>query len=551
MEIMEGNMDDLWSMVGPNKFLKRILDYARVHPITLLQVPSPVTIEIVNHLKKFNSININGSILELNLGYFSTKSPLRVLLSNSTANFLHTVSINQFMHQHIHKERVYYILHGLSVENWYDWISFFGQYSRLVSQYEEFPRFIVFLPHGIKLYFSNKNFGSTQILRWENVIKKSELSTFVENEFGVADTLIERFARATSIEIAGCDVDLLKMLLSYRLEVQINPIKKLLEDIIPDNVFNLQKPISWENGLVESWSGKMRVNSRVLILKKKLIPIQRRIWLAQLPLAMEIAELVGHSLIQKHFITISKFFSKKKKFRPHDKKGIILTNPFEMELQNIITMNEREYKDCQFLFGSDLLIANLALKMRNSVSHLSTIDYQILKDFWDLWSESSLKKFSCEIVGCDWPRIGQKLLMMIGPSYAGKTRWAKKQKMMKVSYDETVKKFNDTNIDIAMTEYVTEFVNLFSNGNDVLLDYSHLENEIRSYLRSLVPEDMPIEYLVFNRTLEKKLKSVEWLNDSDLCVRICDQDSEFNAIKEEIENGDDDSRVSVRKIFIN
>ncbi len=153
-----------------------------------------------------------------------------------------------------------------------------------------------------------------------------------------------------------------------------------------------------------------------------------------------------------------------------------------------------------------------------------------------------------------------KLVLMIGPSGAGKTTYTKRQVREGEWLDQDVISSDD--IRMQLNGNITDqskngqvFAILYAlvkarieNGLNVVVDATNLRNRDRRTIRDLVSSDTPITYIVIDRLLEHKIADGGWRNE----VIIGDQTliekhhQIFKSNLKAILAGDSDPRITVR-----
>lgn len=152
------------------------------------------------------------------------------------------------------------------------------------------------------------------------------------------------------------------------------------------------------------------------------------------------------------------------------------------------------------------------------------------------------------------------LTILVGPSGAGKSTWLTSQ-TAKTSFTQSIISsdniremlcgdFRDQSANAEVFETMHEIAKLrLKRGLPVILDATHLKNADRIRATKLVPEDIPVRYVVINRPLKDKIKTGDWRNSVSVKGKplIEHHDQVFNSNLKAILAGDGLPNVSVEK----
>jgi hypothetical protein len=146
----------------------------------------------------------------------------------------------------------------------------------------------------------------------------------------------------------------------------------------------------------------------------------------------------------------------------------------------------------------------------------------------DMWREEGLfvlqcdphKNFTAHHCYQFHTDIKYPLVIMVGPSGAGKSTWIEEElgtEGLKATISsDTIRQelcgnFQDQSQNLKVFEVMHELASLrLKRGLPVILDATHLRNADRKKAASLVPNDVPVLYVVIDRPLEEKKLSAGW-----------------------------------------
>ncbi len=445
-----------------------------------------------------------------------------------------------------------YIIRDIPAAYWRDWKVFLTDYTTACSNAPDHPHLIVIVPHGLShsdIYGVSDRDG---IFVWTDILSRSDMSQLAEQLDGRPRGILEKFARATSVELAGPDTGLLRLLLKLPLSEQIKPntaLRRLITSVadkLPEN-----QPITWEEGVVYEWSGEVEVNTIRLGMDRRWDGINHRIWKAHLPIAMETTDLIRESLIRRHFSTLNYYASPTNPFEARrGQKTFLKKSPHELEVTDIIKLHQDLLDDNKgFLWGDDWNLARFARNMRHAVAHMEPVDERCILSVTELWKRSAASRYSQGEIGWDWARCEQKATVLIGPAGAGKSSWAQKQKCTVISRDDVRHriKLKQPNIPegIILDAYLSEAIEVLKSGRDVIMDATHIDQHVRYRILAMVPADIPIDYVVIDRPIDEKIRDGGWRNAPGKQGMIKEHHDRFLEEIDAILSGDGDKRVTV------
>jgi hypothetical protein len=291
--------------------------------------------------------------------------------------------------------------------------------------------------------------------------------------------------------------------LSY--EQQINPV-----DLLRPMAAELgHRVASWDNALVDTWDGVPHIHTLALIAAGNEEALRARLWSARVRVVFPFIEMVRHAVVSKYEHLLRQFLPYSK-LSPYSPTPTVYTEPHRLEF----------YELRSFLRGSiprhEDIILRGCYALRRAMAHADPDFVQNIVNLSELW-DNYAHSFPSDCAGWDWPRCGQKLVMMVGPSGAGKSTYAQAHYGHEeiVSSDAIRDEFGGHNDYIGDQGLIFEKVRQqaiqrLSSGHRVVIDATHVKTGERLVNARLVPRDIPVEYVVIDRTLEEKRRDGGW-----------------------------------------
>jgi predicted kinase len=155
-------------------------------------------------------------------------------------------------------------------------------------------------------------------------------------------------------------------------------------------------------------------------------------------------------------------------------------------------------------------------KLRTAMAHMEPGDAARIIRTSQKWEELS-DSFPDGCHGWEWPRCGQKLVLMVGPSGAGKTHWASHNfEGSEIISSDQIREELFGAID-APGDQSPVFDTLrkrargrLSTGRSALVDSTNLRRDERIANTKLAPPDIPVEYVIVDRPMPDKVATAGW-----------------------------------------
>ena len=535
------NLEAFWDSPGPSRFIDTALDNIDKFGVVAVHAPDRIANLVPDILAKkaFSRNRVQPvSIHMKDIGV--ARSPVSLLASRlqggrririrTTKDFLDTLADSPRT----------VIVSGLNRETWDLWSGFVSSVrSETKNDVSKIPKIVVVMPANVSQKQMLQTFGNQALQRWQGIVDRLDMESWVNQEHLPASGIVERLARETCLEVSGPNMFLLRELLKLDERQQIEPWGILKE---ASETWVGKKSATWREGLVDEWDGAVRVDTMVLAIRNQRAAFGKRVWRAQARILLSFIEDIRSMIVRRHSQYLQGLlpwdhphFNNRNTRHHIDEYDI---RDLSLALRNRMTKEERD------------LVLSAAKDITNPLAHMSTVSYDDVIQLLHLYDEVSIPVVE---PGWDWPDVGQKLVMLVGSPAAGKSTWAKRHydRSEIVSSDEvraSSPRFRGRGKDkIVFDEVRTRAMKLLKDGSNAVIDATHLKAEDRKESRSIVPRWMKIEYVVVDRPLEEKVRDQDWrIKVGEDFVR--EMHERFIESKEEILRGDDDPRVTVNEI---
>ncbi len=368
------------------------------------------------------------------------------------------------------------------------------------------PVVVVLLPTGLSrdelaVLNGSAKFMSTQgsVGRFDAISYAAQIGTRPSVD------LVSRVGHATTIDLAAWSRELLENMLAWEVSDQIDPFA-LLERAAEKS--KLCFPC-WENGLVDYWDDEPVAYAVAAVKYGMHDHLKRRIWTAQASVLLPFSYRILRSLIRRHKEFLAKKVSPEQPWiKKYGTREVTVTDYWKLEFydfqqiaENVLSPEERELR-------------RIGQFIRNKVAHPDLLKPDQLAKISDYY-EANREIIEGDVPGWNWPRRGQSMILTVGPSGGGKSRWSAEQGVDIVSSDEIRKETNPDGETPGSQAGIFHRVRsasskILEEGRDVIVDAMHIEAEHRNRQTSLAPPDIGIKYVIIDRPLADKLRDAGW-----------------------------------------
>ena len=396
----------------------------------------------------------------------------------------------------------FFLIDQLDSAEWDAWSLFFRafRHERQRSGRISAPTLGVLTPPSLPMNERLAVFGTSE-LQWRDVVSRADMHLFVEARIGRSGRLAERTAVATVSEFACWDPGIAIKLSSQPIEEQIDP-RKLLEGLH----LQLGTP-SWSNGLVDLMDGAPHVHTLALAGSPELLA--RRVWRAHVSTVFPVIEQIRQVFVQRYSSKLNAVLPFTKTFNSATRT---YRHPLELEINDVFYHLKDDIPPLEVGLLRDLKT------LRTSMAHMEPGDASLIvraSQTWDAMLRDS--EAISGMVGWDWPRCGQRLVLLVGPSGAGKSTYAMEhyRDEVIVSSDLIREELYGSHLMTGSQEAIFSTVRqrarkALSAGSSVVIDATNLRRTDRLMNAALVPADIPIEYVLIDRPMAEKKRDGGW-----------------------------------------
>lgn len=504
MKSIDWDSVDWWDLPGPSSFLKAAVDRiaAEEGGIVGLSLPSRRPTGLIDAL---------AATLEAGPGLRAvTLDPKTLTPSHSPAHALAAAvgaqpgtirSTSDFVDSAALANMVF-LVEEIAPEEWGTWSLFLRSFrtERLRSRRITAPSLAIVVPHSLPQVETAAALGGNHV-RWQDVVSRADMLLFVESVLGRSGGLAHRTAVATVAEAACWDPAIVRHLASQRIEDQIDP-----RGLLGKLSLSLGMP-SWSNGLVDLMDGAPHVHTLALLKSEELL--SRRIWRAHVGTIFPVIEQVRQTFVHRYHAKLEAVLPVTKDF--FGTKRVYKT-PLELEIN-----------DVHHYLKQDIPVWEAALlrdfkTLRTSMAHMEPAEAALVvraSTSWDVMLRDA--DAVANVVGWDWPRCGQRLVLLVGPSGAGKTTYAASNYAGEIvlSSDVIRNELYGTQgmagsqeaVFVALRERARR---LLAAGQSVVIDATNLRRSDRIVNAALVPPDIAVEYVLIDRPMPDKQRDGGW-----------------------------------------
>ncbi len=534
-------MRGLWDLPGPQAFLRKVIEYSEEYGIVGVSAPITIMESLPNAIGERVHASSSRTTANIDASAFKGRPPanhiaLRITQSSETRiikalDFLDLPKL----------DRMTIICHGLDKDDWALWQNFIANLHEATDADAPLPRMVVLVPPSIPDHRVTEVVNKRAFLKWRGHLGKLDASLFARERFDEPTDLLSRIGSATSIELAGWNLEMLETLLAMDIETQVNPWDVVAE--ISERMIGGRKA-TWGNGLVDEWDGEIRQDSLILVGNGRQDEFNKRVWRAHNAAATPFLDDLCKLIISANQEVLQSMCPWRRDIHANHPDRT-RHSAFDFDLADLPHALRNNIPSNQVRSLFDILN-----RIRHPLAHMRPLSVQ------DIEEADSIHHEFRDIYGAaqplDWPDCGQRLILMVGSPASGKTTWLNNNgtSWHIVSSDAIRDKHphlakNNAAIFRLVHE---ETVRHLKRGITVAIDATHIAVNDRAAARAMLPDWMDIEYIVVDRPLEDKKRDGGWRVAPEKGNFLEEMHDRFQAGKEVILRGDDDPRVIVTEI---
>ncbi len=399
-----------------------------------------------------------------------------------------------------------YVVHGIRRANWRAWAGFLRlvRTERVRKPRIASPLVVIAPPEGTPQQEVRSAVG-TREHRWQGRVSRLDTEIAVAKRLGWPSShdVASATAAACAVEVAGWDLRLVDVLTRLGEEQQLNPLPALepdaakLPDVVP----------SWDNGVIDIWDGQPFEHTLSLLRRGRRDAAARRVWQAQVRVLFPFLGHIRSCVVRRYRDELMRDGPLVKTF--HSRTEVI-AQPEKFEFFDIHDRLQARVpeRDAKFL--------RLCHKLRSSLAHFDPAPADFVVNLGRFWEENS-HRYGDEWPGWDWPRCGQRLVILVGPSGAGKSTWAANNcDPADVISSDDIRRQIFGSMDVAGDQEAVfervrqEAARRLAAGRSAVIDATNIKAGDRRANAVIVPSDLEVEYVVIDRPMDEKLATAGW-----------------------------------------
>ncbi len=495
-----------WRLPGPDRFLQKVVAAAnKPSGVVGLLLPKPEPegwLEAVRE-RLDEQASSQPVLVDASAG-LRGRSPVRILAAAAGLETSGLRVIQQFVDEPALADAVF-IVHGAPAGDWRDWSLFLRTFrgDRARAEQAGAPTILFAIDPAVPPGDAKAALGAIP-LRWSGVMSRLDTRLFVEAVGGrVDDDLVGRVAMETTVELAGWERSMAEALTRLPIREQLEPLAFLAE---PSKSFAGLTP-SWGNGLVDWWDGQPHVSSLALVAAGDRTTLNARLWSARVRVVFPFLNTVRMAFAARYADALR---ARLPVIKTYNDRQFVYDDPYRLEIFDLKSLLE------QTISHEESLLLDDCLKLRRAMAHADPGEAFRIERVSERW-ERLEPDFPAASTGWDWPRCGQSMVVLVGPSCAGKSTYAQ------ANYDQADIVSSDAirqeifgSLEAAgdqapvFERLRVEVRTRLASGRRVVVDATHIKAADRLATARLMPADLPVEYVVLDRPHNEKLATAGW-----------------------------------------
>jgi predicted kinase len=501
-------LDIWWNLAGPSSIINKIVQaVGNRERVLCLAAPNPRPAGLSGAIERKLRSELSLECATLDVSREDQTQPIPHLLAGSLGvPAVEIGSVGEFASHPGLADQVL-IVDGIERDCLRRWGLFLRQLH--LARSEDMivgPVVIVLLPTGLNRDELAVLNGSARYLSTQGSVGRYDAISYAA-QIGTRPSadLVSRVGHATTIDLAGWSRELLEEMLAWDVSDQIDPFALLERGAAASS---LRFPC-WENGLVDYWDDEPAAHAVAAVKYGMHDHLRRRIWSAQAAVLLPFAYRILRSLIGRHKEFLAKKVSPQRPWvKKYGTREVAVTDYWKLEFYDFQQLTEN------ILSPEEQELRRVAQFMRNKVAHPDFLRPDQITKISEYY-EAHRELVEGDVPGWNWPRCGQSMILTVGPSGGGKSRWSAEQGVEIVSSDEIRKETSPDGETPGSQARIfhrvrTASSKILEEGRDVIVDAMHIEAEHRLLQLSVAPPDVGIRYVIIDRPLAEKLRDAGW-----------------------------------------
>lgn len=498
-----------WSLGGPATFVREVVDEVQRHGFVAVQVPTYRPPGLVEALAR--GLEANG------LG------PVHRVADRTRKSIVHRISFAAGeIRQSLRSVGAMldaptlrgsaFLAHQIEPYEWSAWASFLRSFAverRRRRDAVLLPLLVTCVPPDTPRADMDRLFAGS-VVQWRGRVSSFDMRTYVARRTGRAmgRDVLETAAIEVAIALAGYDPRLAEVLCRQIPETAVDPWEMLIREYGR----NADLHPHWGNGLVDTVDGEVFVHTACLLASRDRKAFDVRRWRAVSGPVLDF-----NATVCRHFAD---------RYAPAIEARLpyrVQTNLGEHLLHHRYDLENKHLRDCLdgTLERRDVSFLRAVNKARNHIAHNEVPEPSLLSAISSHWRDDNLSGRK-EVAGWNWPRCGQRLILLVGPSGAGKSTYAKAHFAPDeiVSTDAIREEMFGSNIapgpqSPVFATAMERLCDRLARGETAVLDATNIQRRFRLQIVDLAPPDMTVEYIVIDRDMEEKRRDGGWRNERE------------------------------------
>lgn len=498
-----------WSLQGPSAFIREIVQKAERNGIVAVQVPLYKPDGLLRALTRALEAEALAPVHEVKN---QSASSIVHRLTFAAGEYRHSLrSVGALLEAPFLRGTVF-VVPTISSTEWTNWLSFFRTFTmerRRRKAEVLLPMIIALVPADCPPSDLERLFGGS-VVQWMGRVSSFDMRNYVATRARKTDeeSLLTRAATQLVIGLSGYDPTLAEWLCGLDPLALIDPWEKLKSAYASAEYAHPH----WGNGLVDSVDGEVFIHTSSLIKANNRKEFDVRRWRAVSGPVLDFNASLCRYFADVH----AAILEPRLPYR-------IETNMGETFIRHRYDMENRHLRDClgDVLERHDTTFLRATNKARNNIAHNEVPEPSLLEAITNFWNglNATVRTEHC---AWNWPRCGQRLVLLIGPSGAGKSTYAQANFAPEeiVSSDavrvELFGTFDAPGPQMKIFALVSERMTArLARGESAVVDATNLRQKDRLQLVDFIPADIRVEYIVIDRNMEEKRRDGGWRNDRE------------------------------------